>query len=79
NVFVGVFHQEYIENFTNNNKLLFCQLSKLLKSYATFYRKKHFLRILSVRNPNHTRFTEVVWLSYPKILREWWAIPGSNQ
>ncbi|TMX55088.1 hypothetical protein DA091_05405 [Vibrio alginolyticus] len=23
-----------IENFTNNNKLLFCQLSKLLKSYV---------------------------------------------
>ncbi len=24
-----------IENFTNNNKLLFCQLSKLLKSYVS--------------------------------------------
>ncbi|AVF96437.1 hypothetical protein AL552_23595 [Vibrio diabolicus] len=32
NVFLVVFHKEYIENFTNNNKLLFCQLSKLLKS-----------------------------------------------
>ncbi|EQM07858.1 hypothetical protein D045_1209 [Vibrio parahaemolyticus VP-NY4] len=25
-----------IENFTNNNKLLFCQLSKLLKSYVSY-------------------------------------------
>ncbi|ADV87932.1 hypothetical protein VVMO6_02949 [Vibrio vulnificus MO6-24/O] len=25
-----------IENFTNNNKLLFCQLSKLLKSKISF-------------------------------------------
>ncbi|MFH4545290.1 hypothetical protein, partial [Vibrio alginolyticus] len=32
NVFLVVFINEYFENFTNNNKLLFCQLSKLLKS-----------------------------------------------
>ncbi len=36
NVFLVVFHQEYFENFTNNNKLLFCQLSKLLKSYVSY-------------------------------------------
>ena len=32
NVFFGVYLSINIENFTNNNKLLFCQLSKLLKS-----------------------------------------------
>ncbi len=32
-----------IENFTNNNKLLFCQLSKLLKSR---FLSKPFLKIL---------------------------------
>ncbi|AVH27602.1 hypothetical protein AL468_10565 [Vibrio diabolicus] len=32
NVLLVVFINEYFENFTNNNKLLFCQLSKLLKS-----------------------------------------------
>ncbi|ADV87498.1 hypothetical protein VVMO6_02476 [Vibrio vulnificus MO6-24/O] len=31
-----------IENFTNNNKLLFCQLSKLLKSNAILYEKHTF-------------------------------------
>jgi len=35
NVFLVVFINEYFENFTNNNKLLFCQLSKLLKSYVS--------------------------------------------
>ncbi len=39
----------------------------------------HFLKTFGVENSNHLRFTEVVWKSYPKILREWWAIPGSNQ
>jgi len=35
NVLLVVFINEYFENFTNNNKLLFCQLSKLLKSYVS--------------------------------------------
>ncbi|ROV55885.1 hypothetical protein EGH82_23685 [Vibrio ponticus] len=33
---------EYFENFTNNNKLLFCQLSKLLKSNVYSEEKHHF-------------------------------------
>jgi len=36
NVFFGVYLSINIENFTNNNKLLFCQLSKLLKSYVSY-------------------------------------------
>ncbi|MGI2887663.1 hypothetical protein, partial [Vibrio fluvialis] len=52
NVFVGVFHQEYIENFTNNNKLLFCQLSKLLKSKIHFlYQKETIFKDSSGKNP----------------------------
>ncbi len=35
-VFSCIQINEYFENFTNNNKLLFCQLSKLLKSYVSY-------------------------------------------
>ena len=58
------------------NHIVICQLSKLLKSKVHFH---HFLRILVVKSPNHVRFIEVVWILYPKMLKEWWAIPGSNQ
>ncbi|ELT31447.1 hypothetical protein VCHC80A1_02760, partial [Vibrio cholerae HC-80A1] len=42
-----------IENFTNNNKLLFCQLSKLLKSKVLLITKSHFLRTFGGKNLNH--------------------------
>ncbi|MEH0327518.1 hypothetical protein, partial [Vibrio mimicus] len=51
---VGVYLSINIENFTNNNKLLFCQLSKLLKSKVLLITKSHFLRTFGGKKPNHT-------------------------
>ncbi|MDV2391257.1 hypothetical protein, partial [Vibrio cholerae] len=53
---VGVYLSINIENFTNNNKLLFCQLSKLLKSKVFLITKNHFLRTFGGKSPNHTVF-----------------------
>ncbi|MCD1213303.1 hypothetical protein, partial [Vibrio cholerae] len=50
---VGVYLSINIENFTNNNNLLFCQLSKLLKSKVLLITKSHFLRTFGGKNPNH--------------------------
>ncbi|WP_206747528.1 hypothetical protein, partial [Vibrio breoganii] len=59
---------------------------KLLKSMnfqpkgnkKTFSNYFHLLR-LGDKNPNQYQFLVLVWNKFPKIVREWWAIPGSNQ
>ncbi|AXN31796.1 hypothetical protein DVV14_11040 [Vibrio coralliilyticus] len=52
---------------------------QIVKELCFFTRKLHFLKTFSGKNP--TTYALLKWFGNlnPKILREWWAIPGSNQ
>ena len=77
NVFLVVF--KYMNTLRTLQIILKIILSafQIVKELC-FSFENHFLRIFTDKNRT-TGKTCVVWNPFPKILKEWWAIPGSNQ